>query len=230
MNKEGFAIVSTFKRLPYLLWGGVAILCDNRKLAYIFGANGALTFKAVAQRPQGWRVFLGQFSYTIGHIPGDENCWGELLSRWVARPGGPTCVHVSVKYAEVLFAESEKFPTKEIVRGVKAAAAGDGPILDPALGVAFLDSEGLCTCGVPRPPCGLGAGRGQVSEAATAGVCPPGGTGHRGVDATMARLERHCIWEDMDRDVWDMTRLCLYCADTKAGVLVPRTLKETPHR
>ena len=35
VDKEGFAIVSTFKRLPYLLWGGVAIPCDNRKLAYI---------------------------------------------------------------------------------------------------------------------------------------------------------------------------------------------------
>ena len=25
IDKEGFAIVSTLKRLPYLLWGGVAI-------------------------------------------------------------------------------------------------------------------------------------------------------------------------------------------------------------
>ena len=33
----------------------------------------------------------------------------------------------------------------------------------------------------------------------------------------------------MDGDVRDMTRLCLYCADTKAGVLVPRTLEENPH-
>ena len=26
----------------------------------------------------------------------------------------------------------------------------------------------------------------------------------------------------------DMIRLCLFCADTKAGALVPRTLEETP--
>ena len=36
MDKEGFAIVSTFKRLPCLLWGGVAVHCDHRNLAYIF--------------------------------------------------------------------------------------------------------------------------------------------------------------------------------------------------
>ena len=45
----------------------------------------------------------------------------------------------------------------------------------------------------------------------------------------MARLGRHCIWEGMAGDVRDMTRLCVYCADTKAGALVPRSLEETPH-
>ena len=29
LDKERFAIVSTFKRLPYLLWRGVTIHCDR---------------------------------------------------------------------------------------------------------------------------------------------------------------------------------------------------------
>ena len=45
----------------------------------------------------------------------------------------------------------------------------------------------------------------------------------------MTRLELHCVWEGMAGDVRDMTRLCLYCADTKTRALVPRTLEETPH-
>ena len=53
VDKESFAIVSTHKRLPYLLWGGVAIHCDHWNLGYIFGANGAPTCKAVAQDLQG---------------------------------------------------------------------------------------------------------------------------------------------------------------------------------
>ena len=32
VDKEDFAIVSTFKRLPYLRWGAVAIHCDHRNL------------------------------------------------------------------------------------------------------------------------------------------------------------------------------------------------------
>ena len=81
-GQEGFAIVITLTRLSYLLWGGVAIHCDHRNLAYIFGSNGPPTSKAVAQHLQGWCLFLGQFPYTIVHIPGDENCGGNLLSRW----------------------------------------------------------------------------------------------------------------------------------------------------
>ena len=52
-------------------------------------------------------------------------------------------MHASVKYTEVLFPGSYKFPTKDIVRGVQAAAAEDGPTLDTALGLALLDSDGL---------------------------------------------------------------------------------------
>ena len=63
----------------------------------------------------------------IVHIPGDDNRWGDLLSRRVTRSGGAVCVHASVKCTEVLFVGSDKFPTKEVVRGVKAAAAQDGP-------------------------------------------------------------------------------------------------------
>ena len=55
------------------------------------------------------------------------------------------------------------------------------------------------------------------------------GAGHRGVDATMARLERHCVREGIAGDVRYMTRICLYCADTKVGALVPPTVEETPH-
>ena len=53
----------------------------------------------------------------IGHIAGDENCRRDLLSRWVTRPEGPVCVHASINYTEVLYAGSNKFPTKEVVHG-----------------------------------------------------------------------------------------------------------------
>ena len=38
------------------------------------------------------------------------------------------------KYTKVLFAESDKFPMKEVVRGMQAAAAEGGLTLDTAWG------------------------------------------------------------------------------------------------
>ena len=105
------------------------------------------------------------------------------------------CTHASVKYTEVRFARSNKFPTKKVVRGVQAAAAEGGPTLDTALRVASLDSEGLYRVEhhghrVIWVPAGADSLKKRLF------VCAHlEGTGHRGVDATMARLERHCVWD-----------------------------------
>ena len=34
----------------------------------------------------------------IVNIAGNENCWADLLSRWVTRSERPVCTHASVKY------------------------------------------------------------------------------------------------------------------------------------
>lgn len=48
MDKKGVAIVCTIKRLPYVLWVGVAIHRDHWSLAYPFDAKGAPTLEEVA--------------------------------------------------------------------------------------------------------------------------------------------------------------------------------------
>ena len=60
IDKEGFAIVSTFRRLEHLLWNGVHIFTDHRNLAYIFNPEACVTSvsKALAQRLEGWKGVL----------------------------------------------------------------------------------------------------------------------------------------------------------------------------
>ena len=74
-----------------LLWGGVHIFTDHRNLAYIFNPEACVTSvtKAMAQRLENWKAVLGQYRYAIEHIPGERNCWGDLLSRWVKVPSVP---------------------------------------------------------------------------------------------------------------------------------------------
>ena len=166
-------------------------------------------------------MFLGQFPYTIVRIPGDENCWAGLLSCWLTRPGGPVWVHASVKHAEVLFAGIDKFPAKEVVHGVQAAAAKGEPTLDMALGVASLDFEGLYReehrgHHVIWVPAGVDSLKKRLL------VCAHlKGAGHRGVDATMARPESTACG-----GAWLVTcGTSLGSACTKVGALVPRTLE-----
>ena len=103
-------------------------------------------------------------------------------------------MHASVKYTEVLFAWSDKIAAKGVVRGVQAAAAEGEPTRDTAMGVASLDSEGLYRMEhhahrVIWVPAGADSLKKQLL------VCAHlEGPGHRGIDATMARLEWHCVW------------------------------------
>ena len=58
-----------------------------------------------------------------------------------AAAGGSGLREHERKYTEVFFAGSEKFPTKEVVRGVQVAAAEGGPTRYTAMWVASLNGD-----------------------------------------------------------------------------------------
>ena len=103
-------------------------------------------------------------------------------------------MHLSVKYTEAHFAGNGKFQTKDVVRGVQAAAAEGGPTLRTGVGVASPDYEGLSR--VERQGhrvIWVPAGADSLKKRLL--VCAHlQGAGRREVDAPMARLERHCVW------------------------------------
>ena len=52
---------------------------------------------------------------------------------------------------------------------------------------------------------------------------------HRGVAATLVRLQEVCVWSGMEAQIREFVRQCLHCADTRSGDVVPRPLGETVH-
>ena len=99
------------------------------------------------------------------------------------------------------------------MHGAQGTVAEGGPTRDTAMGVASRDSEGFYRMEhhghrVIRVPAGASLKKRLLACAHLEG------TGHRGVDAAMARLGRHCVWEGMADDMRDMIWLCLCCADT----------------
>ena len=71
VEKEGYAIVASCKRLDYLLQrpGGFTICTDHRNLQYIFGVGPSLKQpRYLADKLARWAVALSCFTYQIRHI------------------------------------------------------------------------------------------------------------------------------------------------------------------
>ena len=89
LDKEASAIITElYKRTNWFLWGGAIICTDHRSIIYIFNPLTVITklSKATSPRLLNWSTFLGQYPYTIQHIAGSTNLWGDILSRWVTIP------------------------------------------------------------------------------------------------------------------------------------------------
>jgi RNase H-like domain found in reverse transcriptase len=88
VEKEAFAIVETVCLMEYLLMrpGGFHLFTDHRNLQYIFnpyGHNPGVQRHVVAKLER-WSIKLMSFDYVVEHILGEDNVWGDLLSRWGA--------------------------------------------------------------------------------------------------------------------------------------------------
>ena len=58
------------------------------------------------------------------HIAGNENCWGDLLSRWVTLPGGGGLL---VRERQLRGGASTSFRRRRLCAGVQTASAEGGP-------------------------------------------------------------------------------------------------------
>ena len=99
--------------------------------------------KALAQRLEGWKGVLGQCRYTICHISGDRNAWGDLLSCWV---NIPTLTARAVTVADPCEAD-DSMPSKSVVRQAQRRELGatdaDMQSFESDVGTAISDNEGL---------------------------------------------------------------------------------------
>ena len=163
---------------------------------------------------EGWKGVLGQYRYTIRHIPGDRNAWGDLLSRWVNVPALPV-------RAVAVFAQcdpDDSMPSKDVVRQAqrKARTAEGELAFDTAVGRAVLDDEGLFRVHV-RGCNDLWIPESDEPLQVRLMVCAHmRDAGHRGVAATLVRLQEFSVWAGMEAHVRDFVRQCLHCADTRS--------------
>jgi hypothetical protein len=87
VEKEAFPIIESLSRLRHLLLRpkGFRLLCDHRNLCFLFSDNPGLKLPTRAKLLR-WAFELQSFRYVIEHIPGCDNLWADILSRWIVQP------------------------------------------------------------------------------------------------------------------------------------------------
>jgi transposase InsO family protein len=92
VEKEGFGVVQTILRCAFMLQRreGFELYTDHRNLKFIFNPDPMVSDgkKQSVERVERWMVMLRAFTFHIHHIPGEDNVFADLLSRW-ARDGDP---------------------------------------------------------------------------------------------------------------------------------------------
>ena len=172
--------------------------------------------KTTAQRLNQWEVVLGQYDYTIMHIAGHRNCWGDLLSRWVTAPS--VSVRVSAVYAAS--EPDETLPFKQVIQDAQQAsranlgtlAAGATSFMTDDM-QATLDDEGIVRLHVNgRALLWIPGGAKQLQ--ARLMVCAHmKEAGHRGAVATLQRLTECCRWFRTEEHVDEFVKQCLHYMD-----------------
>ena len=188
--------------------------------------------KTTAQCLDQWKAVLGQYDYTIVHIAGDRNCWGDLVWRLVTVPS----VSVRATAAYAASAPGETLPSKQVIRDAQQASQANLGTLSSGttsfmtnVGEVRLDAEGRFRL----PVNGLAVlwipGGAKQLQARLMVCAHMKEAGHRGAVTTLHRLSEYCCWFCIEEHVAEFIKQCLHCMDSKAGKKVPRPLGETVH-
>ena len=242
-DKEAYAIYNSCKRLAYLLVRrrGFHVYTDHRNLVYIFNPAGSNTHlgKPAADRLERWSLTLRAFDFDIEHMPGEDNNWADLLSRW----GNPE-VHARVCSRERLHAAVLRVrPDRVLLEPAhdhRQAIGDDEQAAAPDEQWPTL--EEIRAEQKTRPPLPVYAVRYDkdcnVYRHATGGICVPdgahrlrarilvishcGAVGHFAQAETLLRLSNHFWWPSLKEQAIAFLATCLLCHKTRAGDVQPR--------
>lgn len=90
-ENEAYAIVCTFNRLDYILWGlhPVHIFTGHSKQLFAFAllAFPPNSPRHILSKVHRCAIHLSRFEFSIDHVDGNTNVCADILSRWTKRHG-----------------------------------------------------------------------------------------------------------------------------------------------
>ncbi|OWZ03477.1 hypothetical protein PHMEG_00024785 [Phytophthora megakarya] len=83
IEKEALPIVLACEKLDYLLLRPKAfqMFCYHRNLVHVFAPDESVK-KHVKGKLLRWAMKFMGFQYIVEHVPGPNNVWAEMASRW----------------------------------------------------------------------------------------------------------------------------------------------------
>ena len=193
--------------------------------------------KQSAERLIRWGIELRDYNYIIHHIPGEENHWADLLSRWGAGISDKEpIVHVRA------LRESDDSSTSDPIEFINSAIR-----VQPCKNLVWPDpSEILEEQRLHLPNSKLARNSdGLLVETHNRIVIPVQSNdlkrrlciiahagchcSHLSLKNTLAMLESWVFWVGMKQDIKDVCSSCLHCLPTRRGFRIPRPLGAACH-
>lgn len=210
LDKEAYPLFIAARKLDYLLLrsSGFEFCTDHKNLIYIFNPEAHQgVHRCAVERVQRWAMTIGALKYTIRHVPGADNLWADLLTRW----GQPTrqvrnvgMVHKVASLPEWRLAGPGQivWPTKTEIMRCGGKVSGNR--------ITIPDESNL---------------RQRLLVLAHAGL-----VAHAGRERTMANLLQFYEWDSMRQDVWEFVDKCIHCRmvdEKKTHVILGDTIQGT---
>jgi hypothetical protein len=231
VEKEAFSIVETCVRLEYMLLrqGGFHLFTDHRNLTYIFHPTelSPTIQKHTAAKLQRWALVLMGFEYVIEHVPGHDNLWADLLSRWGAKEHTPTTTTPKVRRMYCVPSNAPKHITDfqwPHIDEIQACQNKVTPQMRPPNLVQDENAIWRNTLGkiwIPHTAKDLQMRLCVISHT--------GAAGHRGFQATLTALADSFWWQNLRSDLLVFHKQCIHCLAVGGPHRIPRPLGEALH-
>ncbi|KAE9000966.1 hypothetical protein PR001_g18645 [Phytophthora rubi] len=228
-EKEALPIVIACEKLDYLLLRPkpFRMYCDHRNLIHMFAPHQSVK-KHVKGKLLRWSMKLMNFRYVVEHVPGSENVWADMISRWAGNQS-PTA---AVKRLKAVRTRSTSAPTSS--SDVPAPSVlplrplDDEHFVWPSLAeLAAVQASSEPPAGVKRDANDILIVDGRIwvpSEATEliqrlCIVAHCGAQGHRGQNAMLTHLRRLFAIDNITKVVASFVQQCLLCLHSRGGKL-----------
>jgi RNase H-like domain found in reverse transcriptase len=129
IEKEAFAIIASCDRLDWLLQrsDGFFLFTDHHNLLYVFNPNGHPGSQSAhsAAKLIRWALRLSSYRYAIEHVPGEDNVWSDMFTRWAAPPSIARVSSLMLAPIAPSLDESFVWPSPHEIRTLQDAALVD---------------------------------------------------------------------------------------------------------